>query len=112
LEAGFTYRRYLSASHTFISPYVTANVAWQMLRWDYRNPIVADGDMIRSDRLNSLGGYAGFGVATRRKSRLSLFGEVGVGGTLFVGETDEGFNNDVFADFGCFSVKAGLSLKF
>jgi len=112
LQAGFTYRRYLSGAHTFISPYVTANVAYQMLRWDYRNPIIADGDTIRSDGLDGVGGYAGFGVATQRKSRLSFFGEAGFGGTAFLSESFEGFDNDVFHNFGYFSVKAGLSLKF
>ena len=112
LEAGLAYRRYLTPAHTFISPYVTASVASQLLAWDYRNPINVNGDPIQSDSLEGLGGYAGFGVAIKRNSHLSFFGEAGFGGTVLMGETTQGFNNDVFHNFGYFSVKAGLCVKF
>jgi hypothetical protein len=41
-----------------------------------------------------------------------LFGEAGVGGTVFTDQSVQGFNNDVFHNFGYFSVKAGLCVKF
>jgi hypothetical protein len=59
-----------------------------------------------------LNGYAGLGVAVWRKHHVSAFGEAGFGGMAFVGETSEGFENDVFDNFGFFSVKSGLSFKF
>jgi hypothetical protein len=113
LEAGIAGRLYLNPAHAFISPYFSANLALQDLFWDYRNPVyTSDGGVIQSDTLLGMGGYAGFGVAFYRSSHLNLFGEAGFGGTVFVDQTGQGFNNDVFHDFGYFSVKAGLCVKF
>jgi hypothetical protein len=112
LEAGFGYRRYLNKSRTAFSPYVAASVGYQLLGWSYRNKIIVGGDTIGRDALNALEGYVGFGVSTRRDARVSFFCEVGVGGTLFLGTTLQGFDNDVFDDFGFYSFKAGVSLKF
>jgi hypothetical protein len=111
-ELGMAYRRYFNSPHAFISPYLAVNAAVQALYWDYRNPVYVDGDQIDSDSLDGFGGYAGLGVAFKRNSHLNFFAEAGVGGTTFVGETVEGFHNDVFSDFGYFSVKAGLCIKF
>lgn len=110
--AGLVYRRYLTGAHTFVSPYVTASVAYQLLHWRYRNPVVVDSDTVRSDGLHGLGGNVGFGITITRKTNLSIFGEVGIGGTAFLGNSFEGFSNDVFDNYGCFSVKAGMSVKF
>jgi hypothetical protein len=112
LEGGLAYRYYFTPAHTFLSPYISANAAYQVLSWDYRNPVIVNGDTITSDSLNGGGGYVGLGVAINRNKRLSFFGEAGVGGTLFVGDTYQGFNNDVFSDYGYFNLKLGLSLKF
>jgi hypothetical protein len=112
LELGIAGRLYLNRAHAFISPYFSANLACQALFWDYRNPVFVDGEEVRSDALPALGGYAGFGVAFNRNSHLSFFGEAGFGGTVFVTQTGQGFDNDVFHDFGYFSVKAGLCIKF
>lgn len=112
LESGLSYRYYFTPAHTFFSPYISASAAYQLLSWDYRNPVIVNGDTIGWDNLTGLGGYAGLGIAIKRNSHLSLFGEAGFGGTVFVGETGQGFDNDVFGNFGYFTVKAGLSLKF
>ncbi len=113
LEAGVAGRLYLNPAHAFISPYFSANIAYQVLFWDYRNPVyTSDGDTIQSDALQGMGGYVGFGVAFYRSSHLNLFGEAGVGGTAFTDQTAQGFDNDVFHNFGYFSVKAGLCVKF
>jgi hypothetical protein len=111
-ELGLAYRYYFTPAHAFVSPYVSVNAALQSLQWDYRNPVNVNGSQITSDSLNGVGGYAGFGVAFNRNSHLSFFGEAGFGGTLFQGQTTQGFNNDVFDNFGYFTVKAGLSIKF
>jgi hypothetical protein len=111
-EIGMAYRRYLSPPHAFISPYLTVSAAVQALYWDYRNPVYVDGDRVDSDSLDGFGGYAGFGIVCKRNSHLNFFAEAGVGGTTFVSETVEGFHNDVISDFGYFSVKAGLCIKF
>jgi hypothetical protein len=111
-EGGMAYRYYFTPAHKFLIPYVSANLAYQVLTWDYRNAIIVNGDTITSDSLNGAGGYVGLGVAINRESHLSFFGEVGVGGTVFVDDTYQGFNNDVFSDYGYFNLKVGLSLKF
>lgn len=112
LESGLTYRRYLNSSRIALSPYVSVNAGFLLLNWSYHNPVYAGGDTIQSDSLYGAEGTLALGLSTRRDSRLSFFGEVGIGGTAFNDTTTEGFNNDVFHDFGFLSVKAGLSLKF
>ncbi len=112
LESGITYRRYLSPPRALFNPYVTVSAASQLLVWSYRTPVISGGDTIRSDELEGVGGYVGVGLAVLRNKPLSFFGEVGVGGTVFLDTTLEDFRNNVFNDFGYFSVKAGLSLKF
>jgi hypothetical protein len=112
LEGGIAYRYYFTPAHTFLSPYVSANLAYQVLSWDYRNAIIVNGDTITSDSLDGAGGYIGLGVTVNRNSHLSFFGEAGIGGTVFIGDTYQGFNNDVFSDYGYFNLKVGLSLKF
>ena len=111
-DIGLTYRRYLNHERTGFSPYITGSLGYELLLWDYRNPIVAGGETITGDQLGGVQGSVGFGVTTRRDSYLSFFGEVGIGATIFCETTGEGFDNDVFDDFGFFTVKAGLSLKF
>ena len=111
-ELGLAYRYYLTPAHAFVSPYISLNGALQSLQWDYRNPVYVNDNTITSDSLTGVGGYAGLGVAFNRNSHLSFFGEAGFGGTVFQAQTTQGFNNDVFDNFGYFSVKAGLSIKF
>lgn len=113
LEAGIAGRLYLNPAHAFISPYFSANISYQVLFWDYRNPVYTDdGSEIQSDALQGMGGYVGFGIAFYRGSHVNLFGEAGVGGTAFTDTTAQGFDNDVFHNFGYFTVKAGLCIKF
>jgi hypothetical protein len=111
-EAGLALRLYLNSSRNGLSPYVGCSVGYQVLVWDYRNPIFVGGDVIDSDYLSGIEGTLVLGVSTRRDSHFSVFGEVGVGATVFLCETGQGFENDVFDDFGFVSVKAGVSFKF
>ena len=80
--------------------------------WDYRSPIIVGSDVIHSDDVSGGNGYVGFGVAVKRSSRVSFFGEVGLGGMIFNDRTTKGFRNDVFTDFGYFNVKVGMTFKF
>ena len=111
-ETGLTYRRYYGPSHAFINPYLAVNVSYNLLGWDYRNPIVVGSDVIRWDTLNGVGGYVGVGLTLYRSGPVTLFGEAGFGGIVFDHVTGQGFDNDVFSPFGYFSVRAGLSIKF
>jgi len=111
-EIGFAYRYYLTPAHSFISPYLSANVSFQQMVWDYRNPVFVGSDKITWDSLDGAGGYVGVGIAIKRNSYLSIFGEAGFGGTVFIDKTNQGFDNDVFSNFGYFTVRAGVSIKF
>ena len=112
LDTGLTYRRYLNSSQPAFSPYVTASAGYVLLNWQYRNSVVAGGQTISSDSLNGAEGMVGFGVSTRRDSRVSCFGEVDLGGTVFASTTNQGFDNDVFHNFGFVLFKAGVTFKF
>jgi hypothetical protein len=103
---GAAFRYYFIRPEKPFNPYVTAQVGWQGLRWEYR------GGTISNDSLSALDTCLGFGVTFNRDRWFSLYGELGFGGTFFKHQTYEGFHNDVFNNFGYFSVKAGLSLKF
>jgi hypothetical protein len=111
-EAGLTYRRYLNSSWNALSPYIAASAGLVALSWSYRNPVMAGGDTIDSDSLNGAEGSIAIGISTRRDSHFSVFGELGIGGTLFSWETNQGFDNNVFHNFGFLSAKAGVSFKF
>ncbi len=112
LRAGFVFRHYVNGPHTFLSPYLSAGMDYQAFLWNYRDPVEVGSDIIASDVLEGVTGYAGLGLAIARNKRLSVFGEADIGGTIFAPQTDQGFNNDVFDNFGYVGVKAGLSLKF
>lgn len=112
LDAGLTYRHYFNGSRTGLSPYITAGLGYQLLGWDYRNPVISDGDAITRDLLQGFEGHIGLGVSTMRDCHWGFFGEVDLGGTTFLGDTYRGFENDVFDNFGFVCFKAGFSLRF
>lgn len=112
LETGLTYRRYLNSSRTALSPYLTTSLGFTMLNWSYHNQVTAGGDTFQSDSLYGAEGSLAIGISTRRDYRVSFFGEAGIGGTVFSDTTVNGFDNDVFHDFGFLAFKAGLSFKF
>lgn len=111
-EAGLTYRRYLNSSRTAFSPYLTASVGFAMLSWSYQSPVTSGNDTFDGDSVYGAEGSVAIGISTRRDCRLSAFAEVGIGGTVFAPVTVNGFDNDVFNNFGFLSFKAGISLKF
>lgn len=112
LDSGVEVRWYVNGSKPFLSPYLLAGLNYQQLFWSYRNPILVSGEQIGSDSLGGVGGFVGVGVAIERNNRLSLFGETSVGGTLWLSETEQGFQNDVFDNYGYVAFRVGLSLKF
>lgn len=112
LEAGLTYRLYLNSSRTALSPYLAASAGFTWLNWSYRSPVTADGETFQSDSLYGGEGTLAIGLSTRRDERVSFFGEAGIGGMFFAPVTVNGFDNDVFNDFGFLTFKAGLTVKF
>lgn len=111
-DLGLIYRLYFTEPHTFLSPYLTAGLYAQALRWDYRTPVIIGGELISSDAVGGGGGFIGVGTIIERGEFFSVFGEVRVGQTWFDSDTSEGFRNNVFDDHGYYSFTVGLSLKF
>ncbi len=111
-DLGLVGRVYFTEPHTFISPYLTAGIYGQALRWEYRTPVITGGDVISSDAVAGGGGFIGAGLTMERGEFFSVFGEVRVGQTWFESETAEGFRNNVFDDHGYYSFALGLSFKF
>ncbi len=112
LDGGVTVRHYFSPPWTVLCPYVGCSIGGILLRWDYRKPVVAGGETIEVDSLEGVEGSASLGLSTQRDCRLSAFAEVGVGGILFYDTTIQGFENDVFDNYGYVFAKAGICLKF
>jgi len=112
LESGLTYRFYFNHSRTALSPYLTASAGFNWFNWSYRNPVISDGETFHSDSLYGAEGSFAIGISTRRDYRVSAFAEAGIGGTVFAPVTVNGFDNDVFRNFGFVSFKAGLAVKF
>ena len=112
LDAGLTYRYYFNHSRTALSPYVTASAGFNWFNWSYRNAVISDGEIFHSDSLYGAEGALAIGISTRRDYRVSAFAEAGIGGTVFAPVTVNGFDNDVFRNFGSVSFKAGLAVKF
>ncbi|MDD5139223.1 MAG: hypothetical protein PHY43_03060 [Verrucomicrobiales bacterium] len=112
LESGLTYRYYFNHSRTALSPYITASAGFTWFNWSYRSPVISDGETFHSDSLYGAEGTLAIGISTRRDYRVSAFAEAGIGGTVFAPVTVNGFDNDVFHDFGFVSFKAGIAVKF
>jgi len=112
LEVGVDGKYFLNKPHAFVSPYISGSMGLQSLYWHYRNPVFLDGNEITSDVLAAFNVYGGLGLAFQRNSHLYFFTEAGLGGTVFRDQTGEGFDNDVFHNFGYFSMKAGMCVKF
>jgi hypothetical protein len=106
------YRRYFNNSRTALSPYLAASAGFTLLNWSYRSPVTADGETFQSDSLYGAEGTLAIGITTRRDYRFGAFAEAGIGGNAFAPVTVNGFDNDVFNDFGFFIFKVGVSLKF
>jgi hypothetical protein len=111
-EAGFDYHYYLNHSRTGLSPYLAASAGYQLMGWQYLNPIFAGGDFIESDELHGATASVGVGITTRRDSRFSVFAEADFGGTILLGNTWQGFENDVFDNYSFVFVRAGLTIRF
>lgn len=62
--------------------------------------------------LNGAEGAIAIGISTRRDSRLGFLSEPGIGGTMFLWETNQGFDNDFFHNFGFRLARAGVNFKF
>lgn len=112
LEAGIVARHYFTPSHVFLRPYITLNLDYFRIFWDYRNPIHVDGERVNSDFSDGVEASAGVGLSVHLLKNVSAFGEINGGGVAVINETDAGVNNRIFPSFGCIGVKTGLSVSF
>lgn len=112
LDLGVNYRRYFTPAHTFLRPYAAAGVYAQMLSWEYRNAINIGGDIIERDAVGGGGIYGGAGLLMNVSQHFQLFGEARVGETMLDGGTSEGLRNNVLDNYGYYSFKAGVSVRF
>jgi hypothetical protein len=104
---GIGYRYYFTRRHTFVRPYVAAEVTFLWMYWDYKQEVLCG-----SDSVEGVDVYLGAGVLIGASKSMSLFGEIGAGGATFLGTTHCDLKNDLFDSFGYVGVKAGLTFWF
>jgi len=112
IEAGLGARSYFNSPRNGFSPYLGFSLAYQLYGWDYRTPVLVDGELYDDNALSAVEGAVSIGITTMRYSHISLFGEVGVGGTVFICDTWQGFRNDLFDNFVFVFARAGVTFKF
>ncbi|MBN2103412.1 hypothetical protein JW835_05150 [bacterium] len=110
LQLGGEYRYYTTPHYTFMGQYFIGGLSFQYMFWSYKNPILFDGETIRSDSMSGLEIYAGAGINLMQTRYFQLGGEILPGVILWDEETREGFENDIFGAF--WHVKFRLSLSF
>jgi len=111
-EAGLAVRSYFNSPRNGLSPYLGCSLAYQLLLWDYRSPVIVDGNTYDHNALSGVEGTLSVGITTLRDSHICAFGEIGVGGTVFICDTWQGFRNDLFDDFAFAFVRGGITFKF
>jgi hypothetical protein len=110
-ELGLSGKHFFTPQHTFLRPYVAGNLTAAWMAWEYRHPTISGDEIIHHDSMKGVGAYAGCGLSIRASRNLSLFGEFGAGGMMFV-RPDDRQTETVFNDFGYLAVKAGLNVVF
>jgi len=111
---------FATREHTFMGLYGFAGGGLNYMHWDYQNDLIAhtyddDGnitgmEIIDGDGLAGLETYLGLGWNTAQFKGVEIGASVSPGAIWWVGETSEGFTNDVFEPF--IYLKTGLHIKF
>ena len=112
LDIGMVGRHYLTEPKTFLSPYVSGGIYGQILLWDYRTPVIANGDVLHSDAMFGGGAFFGLGLAIARKEHFGLYAEARLGLTLYDDATVQSYYNDLLEGFVYVSLRVGVSLRF
>ena len=109
LQLSLAYKYYTTPRHTFMGLYLCAGIGYTYMTWSYKNPFQAMAydeygnelgmETISSDGLSGFEIYGGLGVNLIQYNRFQIGAEVLPGVILWGGETSEGFDNDVFANF-------------
>lgn len=107
--------RYLTPFHTFIGSYITFGAGYNYTSWEYKNTLVLeyeDGEIerIKNDALDGWEIYTGFGINLMQTKATNIGLDVTPGLKFWSGETEEGFNNDVFDPM--FYIRIGARITF
>ncbi len=96
---------YTTPSHTFIGQYFIFGIGYTYMQWHYANEVVVPSetgtgeDLINNDALDGLELYTGVGLHLMQTRILNLGVELTPGVIFWLGQTAEGFDNDVFRPF-------------
>jgi hypothetical protein len=109
VHLGLGYQYHTSPKHTFMSLYICAGLSYTYMWWSYKNPFEAmeydeygnpiGMETISSDGLSGFEIYIGLGANLVQTENFNLGAEVLPGLIAWLGETSEGFDNDVFDTF-------------
>jgi hypothetical protein len=106
LNAGFQANWYTTPKYTFLGNYFLAGGSYNYMMWRYRNAIYSGFQRITDDAIDGVELYGGVGFNLVQTSFFQLGGEVTPGIVFWVGDTREGFTNDVFGPFSYVKFKA------
>ena len=111
---------FATCDHTFMGLYGFAGGGLNYMHWSYQNDLIVhtyddDGnitgmEIIDGDGLAGLETYLGLGWNVAQFKSLEIGASISPGAIWWIGETSEGFTNDVFDPF--IYLKAGLHIKF
>ncbi len=87
---------YATPPYTFLGLYFFAGAGVDFMLWSYKNPIISQGSSISSDALSGLDLFVGAGINIVQTKNFQLGFEVRPGFAVWIGQTSEGFDNNVF----------------
>jgi hypothetical protein len=111
LQWGIFGRHSFTPVYTVFQPYVTADMRFSWMGWNYRTPVTVGSRTVDSDTMVTAELSVGAGIALHLP-HTTVFAEIDCGGFGTRDETDSGVQNNFFSDAGYIGVKAGLSINF
>jgi len=112
VQWGFFGRYCFTSLHSVVQPYVCAEARLSWLNWDYRTPMIVNGQAVTVDGVEMGEGTVGAGLAIHLL-HVDAFGEVDCGGFFTRGTTDAGIEDNSFLPpAGYIGVKIGLAVTF
>jgi hypothetical protein len=121
LNIGLGYKYFVTSSHTLMGFYLSFGIHYNYMFWSYKNSIEAMAydeygneigmETISSDGLPGFEFYFGIGLNIIQSEGIQLGIEGSPGLILWLPETSEGFDNDVFGTFYYIKLKVVLSFR-
>lgn len=108
----FSTSYFMGKKHTFANPFYKLGAGYTFKFWNYRNPIIVEGedDPIEKDRVSGMTLYAGVGVLLFQTNKHNLEIQLTPGCKFWHDMTGHDFENDVFKSYSF--LKLGLVLGF